>query len=173
MQDIANEAEINKALLHYYFRSKEKLFEHILQRKMKDFIPRIQAVLRKEMSVMDKLEGIVDGYLRMLSQNPRLPIFLLYSTYRNPAIMQHMPHEIFRDLIAFIDDAIQKKQLKKLDPSQFLLSLLGMCFFPFVAWPVASHMLEKSESEYVAFLKGRKVEIMKVIRELAYETDSS
>lgn len=166
MQDIANEAEINKALLHYYFRSKEKLFEQILQRKMKAFLPKIQLIVKTEMTVLDKFEAIVDGYLKMLSENPRLPIFLLFSAYRNPDILEHMPHEVFTDLISFLKQAIKQGALKKIDPEHLLLSIMSMCVFPFVARPIASHMLGKSDDQYIKFLKLRKKEIMSLLQEL-------
>ena len=166
MQDIADEAEINKALLHYYFRSKEKLFEQILQRKMMAFLPKIQLIVKTEMTVLDKFEGIVDGYLKMLSENPRLPIFLLFSTYRNPDILEHMPREVFNDLISFLRKAIKQGSLKKIDPEHLLLSIMGMCVFPFVARPIASHMLGKSDDQYLKFLKLRKKEIMSLLEEL-------
>lgn len=156
MQDIANEAEINKALLHYYFRSKEKLFQQILRRKMQAFLPKIQKIVHTDLPVLGKLEAIVEGYLQMLFANPRLPIFLIYSAYRDPSILEHMPREIFDDLIRFLRKAIKEGELKKVDPEQLVVSIMGMCVFPFVARPIASHMLGKDEEQYSIFLKKRK-----------------
>ena len=167
MQAIADEAEINKAMLHYYFRSKEKLFEQIIQRKMTAFLPKIQMILQTEMSVIDKLEAIVEGYLGMLTKNPQLPMFLLFSTYRNPDILQHMPRQVFGELVHFLNQAIKSGELTKVDPEHLVLSIMGMCIFPFVAQPIASHMLGKEKEEYIKFLKGRKKEIMKILGTLA------
>lgn len=171
MQDIANEAEINKALLHYYFRSKEKLFQQILQRKMSTFLPKIQMIVKADMTVPAKLEAIVEGYLQMLFANPRLPIFLIYSAYRDPSILEHMPREIFDDLIGFLRKAIKQGEMKKVDPEQLIVSIMGMCVFPFVARPIASHMLGKDEEEYSRFLKKRKREILRILEELTADPE--
>ncbi len=166
MQDIADEAGINKALLHYYFRSKDKLFQQILMQKLQSFLPKILVIVDAEKTVLEKFEAIVDGYLQMLAANPQLPIFVLFSIYRNPSFLEHMPRELFSGLIDFFKKAIRKGELKKLDPEQLVLSIIGMCIFPFVAKPVASHMLGRSEEEYLDFLKNRKKEIMIVLRGL-------
>ncbi|MBK8503879.1 MAG: TetR/AcrR family transcriptional regulator [Saprospiraceae bacterium] len=166
MQSIADEAEINKAMLHYYFRSKEKLFQQILTGKIKAFLPTILGIIQAEMTILQKFEAVVDGYLKMLSENPRLPIFILFSTYRNPVILEQLPREVFHGLIGFIKKAIRNGELKKVDPEHLLVSMMGMCVFPYVAKPIASHMLGKSDDEYLLFLRNRKKEIMTLLKEL-------
>lgn len=166
MQDIADEAEINKALLHYYFRSKEKLFEQILLQKIKTFLPKILVIVKTDMTVIEKFEAIVEGYLQMLQANPQLPMFVLFSIYRNNSFLDQMPREVFSSLLAFFKNSIKKGELKKLDPAQLLLSIMGMCIFPYVARPIASHMLGKTNEEYLDFLKNRKKEIMLILKEL-------
>ena len=170
MQTIADEAEINKAILHYYFRSKEKLFQQVLVRKIKAFLPTILEIIETEMTILQKLEALVDGYLKMLSENPRLPMFVLFSTYRNPVILEQIPREVFHGLIGFIKKAIRNGELEKCDPEHLLVSIMGMCIFPYVAKPIASHVLGKSDDEYLLFLKHRKKEIMTLLRELVNES---
>ena len=166
MQTIADEAEINKAMLHYYFRSKDKLFERVLVRKIKAFIPTITGIIQTEMAIIQKFEAIVDGYLKMLSDNPQLPMFVLFSTYRNPSILEQFPKEVFHGLIGLVKKAVKNGELKKVDPEHLLLSIMGMCIFPYVAKPIASHLLGKPDAEYHLFLKNRKREIMTIINEL-------
>jgi AcrR family transcriptional regulator len=168
MQSIADEAEINKAMLHYYFRSKEKLFQHILTGKIRAFLPTILEVIQTEMTILQKLEAVVDAYLIMLSKNPRLPMFILFSTYRNPAILEQLPREIFHGLIGIIKKAIKNRELKKVDPEHLIVSIMGMCIFPYVARPIASHMLGKADDEYLLFLKNRKREVMTLLIELVH-----
>lgn len=166
MQSIADEAEINKAMLHYYFRSKEKLFQQVLVQKINAFLPKIIGLVQAELTILEKFEAIVDGYLKMLTDNPRLPMFVLFSTYRNPVILEQFPQEVFHSLIGFIKKAIRSGELKKVDPEHLLVSIMGMCIFPYVARPIASHMLGKSDDEYLSFLRHRKKEIMTLLKEL-------
>src|SRR3982751_3647938 len=73
MQDIADKAGINKALLHYYFRSKDRLFEMIFLEEARKFMPRIATIMLSELTLFEKIEKFVDQYIDTLSQNPLLP----------------------------------------------------------------------------------------------------
>jgi len=69
MQQIANEAGINKSLLHYYFRNKEKLFAAVFSYAFQNFIPQVQGILNSDISVFIKIERIVSEYMDMLLKN--------------------------------------------------------------------------------------------------------
>ena len=84
MQEIADEAGINKSLLHYYFRSKEKLFEEIFKDTFAKFIPKIDVLLSSNKSLEDKIKEFVKEYLELLQKNPHLPQFILQELNRNP-----------------------------------------------------------------------------------------
>ena len=84
MQDIADEAGINKALLHYYFRSKEKLFETIFMEVAAEFLPRIGKILAAEVSVFEKIEMFCSEYINQIIQTPYVPIFVLNEINRQP-----------------------------------------------------------------------------------------
>ncbi|HOQ48773.1 MAG TPA: TetR/AcrR family transcriptional regulator [Candidatus Kapabacteria bacterium] len=74
MQEIADVAGINKALLHYYFRKKEILFKTIFQQAFSEFVPNIQEVISSDKSLRQKIKLFVDSYLDLLMNNPYLPI---------------------------------------------------------------------------------------------------
>ena len=80
MQEIANEAGINKALLHYYFRSKQKLFEAIFKQVFKQIFPDIKAFIHSEIPLEKKLGIFVEKYIDLLMKNPFLPSFSLQPT---------------------------------------------------------------------------------------------
>lgn len=84
MQEIANEAGINKALLHYYFRSKQKLFEAVFSYAFIKFLPKVTEVLNADMPFLKKIEIFIDNYIDLLIENPFLPIFILNELYRQP-----------------------------------------------------------------------------------------
>ncbi len=166
MQEIADEAEINKAMLHYYFRTKDKLFEQILKKKLMVFFPRVKDAVESDIGTLQKFEAIVDAYLDMLSDNPQLPMFILYSLNRNMAFLQFIPAGMGKVLTRFIRTAIRNGELKKTNPEHLLASLIGMCVFPYLAKPMICHLLDKSDREYDRFLQRRKGEIMNVIKGL-------
>src|SRR3982751_3793794 len=76
-RDIAEEAGLNLALLNYYFRSKEKLFDIIMLEKLQEFMTGIRALLSTETtSIEEKLTAIVSDYIDMLTKQPDLPLFI-------------------------------------------------------------------------------------------------
>src|SRR5258706_4583523 len=77
MQDIADEAGINKALLHYYFKNKRKLFEEIFMEAADELFPRINKIFRSEESLFVKIERFCDEYISVVLENPYLPLFVL------------------------------------------------------------------------------------------------
>src|SRR5579863_7479062 len=84
-RDIAEDAGINLALLNYYFRSKQKLFDIIMLENFRQFIQGITAeVFSEEGTIEQKLEKVITAYIDFLSQNPDLPLFILNEIRNNP-----------------------------------------------------------------------------------------
>jgi AcrR family transcriptional regulator len=163
MQNIAETAGINKAMLHYYFRSKEKLFEQVLQKRIGSFLPEITAAFTSQMTLEQRLGAFVETYLKYLAANPHLPMFILYSLHKNPASAMHLPRTLFEVVTRYLQEEINARRLRPVDPAHFLLSIISMCIFPIISRPLASHMLGKDQRAYDAFLAERKTEIMKII----------
>src|SRR5271169_392301 len=84
MQDIADEAGINKALLHYYFRSKDKLFEMIYLEEAKKFFPKISMIFQSELPLFEKIKQFADEYISEILENPYLPWFVFNEINRDP-----------------------------------------------------------------------------------------
>lgn len=86
MQEIADEAGINKALLHYYFRSKEKLFDAIFERVIRMAFPRISQIIFSDLHFRVKVEQAIDTYLDLLMKHPYLPAFILKEINRDASL---------------------------------------------------------------------------------------
>ena len=86
MQDIADEAGINKALLHYYFRNKDQLFEMVFKEAFTRFLPRLNQLIESDLGLFDKIETFVGDYIEMALQNPFLPLFVLNEMNKQPAV---------------------------------------------------------------------------------------
>ncbi|NTW33144.1 MAG: TetR/AcrR family transcriptional regulator, partial [Bacteroidetes bacterium] len=82
MQEIADLAGINKALLHYYFRSKEKMFDAVFEDVFMQFLPEVTEVMNSEITLFDKIKTFVDVYITALLKNPHIPIFVLHELSR-------------------------------------------------------------------------------------------
>src|SRR5580698_3307924 len=77
-RDIAEQAGLNLALLNYYFRSKEKLFEIVMIEKVQQLLAFMSPVLNNpDTSLHEKIDLITPSYIDMLLKNPDLPMFVL------------------------------------------------------------------------------------------------
>src|SRR4030095_9462910 len=121
MQDIADEAGINKALLHYYFRSKDKLFETIFAETFSKFLPRVNQILDSELPLFEKISTFCETYISQMQQNPYIVLFIMNEVNKHPeSFLQRMwagekkPH--MRKLVSQIDMEVKKGTIKKINP---------------------------------------------------------
>ena len=87
MQEIADKAGINKALLHYYYRTKDKLFEKVFELAFSLFIPKVKEMMISDKPVFEKIEFFVENYLNLLQKHPYIPGFVISELNRNPEIL--------------------------------------------------------------------------------------
>jgi TetR/AcrR family transcriptional regulator len=167
MQDIADEAGINKALLHYYFRSKEKLFETIFMQVAAEFIPRIGRILEAEVSLFEKIEMFCSEYINQIIQTPYVPIFVLNEINRQPkAFLQKVIMEKNLPIQAFlkqVEREIKAGTIKPVQPAEILLNTVSLCLFPFVARPMVQLITGMDTAGFNAMMEKRKKEVPRLI----------
>jgi AcrR family transcriptional regulator len=165
MQEIADEAGINKALLHYYYRSKEKLFEAVFQSVFAGFFREMKSKLVGGNTIEEKVEIIVDQYTNLLDKNPFVPHFIINEINRNPLTLTRiMEQEQFSPQLFIEVFGGKDLQKKGLDPSQLIVSLMGMMIFPYAARNLVQLIYFKDDaSEYENFLQERKIFLKQMI----------
>lgn len=162
MQEIADEAGINKSLLHYYFRTKDKLFDVIFMSIVMSFAPRVIEILNSPISLFDKIELFAVTYIDMLLKNPYIPGFLVNEVSKNPSriastLKTHgVNPTILRDQIR---KEVEAGIIRPLKVEDLMANLISLCVFPVIAKNIFSNVLEMSEEEYMQFLAARKKEI--------------
>lgn len=168
MQDIANEAQINKALVHYYYRSKEDLFTKIFDDIASQFLPNIENAISSEASVLEKLEKVIHSYIDFVAQNPRIPIFILSEVNKNPEKVTSMLKgtENFPKIQQFVFQLMVEMQvgkLKPMNPLHLMLNILSLCIFPFMARPMVQNILNIKPEEFDIILQQRKQEVTQFV----------
>jgi AcrR family transcriptional regulator len=160
MQQIADEAGINKSLLHYYYRTKEKLFGTVLKFAFKFVIPEITNIMNSETDIFEKIEKLVEQYMDMLMKNKFIPAFIIHEINRNPeSIFQIMKiagiePKIFVDQI---EKEIKKGTIRPMDPKHLIINIIALCIFPVVARPLAQRLFfGNNDKDYELFLVERK-----------------
>ena len=168
MQDIADEAGINKALLHYYFRNKEKLFEVIFMEAAGKLFPRINAIFSSDQPLFEKIESFCDEYISVITDNPYLPLFVLNEINRDPEyfmqkVMTGKTRPRPEKFLQQIEGETKRGIIKRINPLQLLMNLLSMTIFPFVARPMFQKNLGLTEQQFRAIMEQRKKEIPRFI----------
>ncbi len=161
MQEIADEASINKALLHYYFRNKEKLFMAIFVEVIQSFIlSSVKLIQDPGHSVFDKIRLFVEKYISLIQENPYLPGFILNELNRRPDRLVGIFKSSGLELDYFfsqIEKEIREGKIKPVEPEHLLINMISMCVFPFVGKPMINTIiLSYSEKDFNLFMEERK-----------------
>lgn len=155
-RDIAEEAGINLALLNYYFRSKEKLFEQIMKVKVVLLFGQILPLFNNRNTTLEeKIDLVSEKYFEILAKNPNLPLFVISEIQKKTSeIKSVVPIKgLLKDSV--IIEQIREKQ-PGLNPFHFLLNFLSMTIFPFVVKPVFSQFTIMTDVEFERFVAERK-----------------
>jgi len=163
MQEIADRAGINKALLHYYFRTKDQLFSSVFQALMKRMLDKMLSIFSEEATFKEKMRRFLDEHIEFLIKNPRLPIFLLNEISRNPELAQGLKETLnygqIRDLIYDRHSKELKGYgIKKSDMPQLMITIVGMSVFPVAARDLIAIVLPQMNEnrKFNAFMQERK-----------------
>jgi len=162
MQEIADEAGINKALLHYYYRSKENLFDAVFKDAFNELFKKIFTVVDSDISFEEKIRYIFSDYIGFMQKNPYIPSFIINEIHLNPARITDLlkdlptpPAEIFRKVKKSLED----EGIKSIDHRQFVINIIALSVFPIIAGPLIKTVLNLTEKEYDEFIETRKIEL--------------
>jgi TetR/AcrR family transcriptional regulator len=162
MEAIAKEADVNKALLHYYFRSKDKLFEQIFQQLKGGLLPRMSEIFKSDLPLFDKIRLFVSDYIDLLLENPYVPLFLVNEINKNPEKFMQTSG-VFEKVQSFIpyfivqlQDEIEKGTIRPIHPMHLLMNTMSMCAFPFLAKPMLQRVIGMNDAQYISMMQERK-----------------
>jgi len=176
MQEIASEAGVNQALLHYYFRSKERLSIAVFQQMAATLFPALIQTLGSDQTIEEKIDAIVALYLENLSRNPFLPGYLISELHHHPDRLPHMLAtatgidparmlaQVFARLGQQIDAEVRAGRMRPIAPQQFAANLISLCVFPFAARPMLSLAFGFDDAGFARFIEERKRDLPRYIK---------
>ena len=172
-RDIAEEAGINHAMLNYYFRSKEKLFEMVMMETMAQFFKGVNLMLNDEStSLNEKIDLIVSNYVDLLLKEPELPTFILNEVRPNPQafveqnpIKEALTHSVLTRQYA---EAVARGEITEPNLMQAILNVIGLVIFPFIAKPILTSIINIPEEQYKALMLQRKTLIPQWIKAILF-----
>jgi TetR/AcrR family transcriptional regulator len=161
MQDIADHAGINKSLLHYYYRSKDRLFDAVFEKIAAKTFTKFAPVLDPNLSIEDKIRFFYTEHIGFLQENPRLPAFLLNEINRNPSRIKKLIQNINIEQLWNMLEEQHKDELKKYSITresipQLMTSIAAISVFPFAARGILESILEKLGINFDDYLEERK-----------------
>lgn len=167
MQEIAEEAGVNQALLHYYFRSKERLAGTVFREAASKLLPAVLGVFRSDMPLAEKIERFVHIYIDTVRQSPFIPGYVVAEMHHHPERLTAMlaaegiePAAIVaplrQKLASELDIAAARGEIRQITPENFLLSLIGPVVIPFVGRPALRIALDVSDEEFSRLLDERR-----------------
>lgn len=171
MQEIAAEAGVNHALLHYYFRSKQQLAETVFMQAAASFFPPLMVLLGSDVSLDLKVRQVVEHEIATLRRTPFLPGYIISEIAQYPDRVAALISKLggdgeesprargLRRLKADIDAAVQSGTIRPISAEQFLVSLVALCVFPFAARPMLQAILDLSETQYAEFIEHRRTSL--------------
>jgi AcrR family transcriptional regulator len=163
MQEIADQAGINKALLHYYFRSKDKLFEAVFSEVAGKLFPAMRQILTAELEIKGKINFLVKTYLKGISENPFIPAFVLNTLNTNPErFLKYLKKaEINTQMFQKqLDDEAVLGLIRPIKAEHLMVNIIAMCIFPFIARPIIQNIFKMYDQKYLDYLEARETEIV-------------
>jgi AcrR family transcriptional regulator len=160
MQEIADEANINKAMLHYYFRNKQRLFEAVFAQAFSQLAPQLNLIFNSEENVFEKIKKFTSGYIDFILQNPYLPSFVIQELNNNPEFVasfvskQGRPNP--RSFFEQVEKEIKMGKIQKINPKQLLMNILSQCLFPFIAEVMVKAVMQITDVEFTQLMEERK-----------------
>ena len=147
MSDIPAAAGINRTALHYYFRTKDKIFQAVFGSLIGPFIPKVQDILHSDAPFFDKMDRLIDEYFEVFSQNPFLPRFVMNESGRDVRHLVEVAESIgFRTYISTLVELLETEmaagRISRLPVHVVFLTFIGQVMFPFLSRNLICLILE-------------------------------
>ncbi|MCB0460759.1 MAG: TetR/AcrR family transcriptional regulator, partial [Flavobacteriaceae bacterium] len=163
MQEIADEAGINKALLHYYYRSKQLLFEAVFKAAFLSLIPQLSKILDNDLPLEEKIRTFAANYIQFVAEHPYLPNFIIQEINKNPQFIRKiLDNKDFPSIEKFkaqVKMEIEKGTIKAIKAEQLFINLMALNVFPFIAAPLIKGVLKMDDKTFKQMMEDRKTEV--------------
>ena len=162
MRDIAKTADVNLALLHYYFRTKDAIFEIVLNNAFALLYKKLRSALESDNDIFGKIKLMVLGYITTAIDHPLLPSFVMRELAVNPSqipavinLHKSQMNEIINQFYNHIREAGQKGIIWEIQPEQLCMDIQALSLYPYIAKNLLIRVVFAGEKEYKEMIKTR------------------
>jgi len=168
--EIAKEAGCNQSMVHYYYRTKDKLFDAIFEKKANLILSSVMKNRDRDIPFDEKIRSIVEAHFDLLRANPKLPFLLFNELTTNPGRLklivekvQSIKGMVLPQFQKELDEEFKKGSIKKITLLDFILLLVSLNVIPFIARPIIKAIAEMSDDVFEELLEKRKKENVRII----------
>ena len=162
MREIAAAAGINISMLHYYYRSKDNLFDIVFNEMFQRMYGRIFEVTASQDDIFTKIRTIVDIYTDTLSQDPRLPNFIFNEVTQRPgrsgrfAEYKQMVHRHIQTFQQQLDRAAARGTIRKISVMELFVDIESLCVYPFLTFPLWQKIFGVAQTDFIRMIVARR-----------------
>jgi len=168
--EIAKKVGCNQAMVHYYFRTKDRLFTAIFEKKIRLFVSIIHQIENEPLGFEEKLKRKIEAHFEILRANPKLPFLIINEFNTNPQSifilkerLQELPLQIIQNIEKELHDEIQKGNIRNISFFDLIITMVSLNITLFLASPVITAIGNMSTAEFDVFLNHRKQENVRII----------
>ncbi len=172
MRNIAQKAEVNLALLHYYYRTKDKIFEIVLSHAFSQLFSKLKKALNAKVDIFEKIRLITNGYAQVALANPKLPGFVMHELEINQELVKSLifrykdENQISTAFDSFNEElelAKANKQIRDIDSVDLFIDIISLSLFPFIAKSCLSGVIFSDKKNYNQLLKNRADYVSRIL----------
>ena len=150
MSDIAAEVGLTRPAMHYYFRTKERLFQAVFGDILMSFLPKVSDIITSDLPLEEKIGSIADAYLAILKENPQLPMFLMKEAMRDFDGFVQMAlginiSQAGNNVFSAIESEMEAGKIRKVPVIEIFYTFYGLIAMPFLTMPIASHVFGQAQ----------------------------
>ncbi|MDT8418125.1 MAG: TetR/AcrR family transcriptional regulator [Lutibacter sp.] len=163
MQEIADEAGINKSMLHYYYRSKQLLFEAVFKSAFSMLAPQLNEIINADTSIFEKIRNFSSNYISFVIKHPYLPNFIIQELNRNPDFVKKLVAEKnFPNISKFkqqVNEKVSEGVIRPIKAEQLFINIVSLNIFPFIGSQLLKGFVNVNDDTYKKLMEDRKTEI--------------
>ena len=166
MSEIAARVGINRPALHYFVRTKEKMFRAVFGSIVLSVVPRVfDALTHKEKSISQRVNGIIDAYYALFLENPQLPMFILRELNRDSdllinTIQQFNVMDTVHNALASVQEEMNEGKLRKVSLQFTFYNFYSLLTFPFLTKDISTKVFRNDDKAFRARLVEWKQNII-------------
>jgi TetR/AcrR family transcriptional regulator len=167
-QDIADAAGINRASIHYYYRSRKILFDKVFEEALIEMRSKLESIASASVPIKEKTEKFVDFFMERSMQHPYLELFIITEHNSDPSLpLKIMPKEGHADKMKYLEAEIAREvkagNMKPIKPEHFVVTMMSLCSFPFLGKSIIESIFDLDQQAYAKFIKERKQVVMQLL----------